>query len=61
MTAKKPKKAIGVAADGALVFNTGTDERGRRVLSESTVRKVGYLNDGTTWRLKPELTPRKRK
>jgi hypothetical protein len=49
-----PKRAIGVASDGALVFDTGRDERERKVLCEATVRRVGYLNDGTTWRLKPE-------
>ena len=54
MVTKAAQKVIGLAHDGALVFNTGVDERGRKVLSEATVRKVGYLNDGTTWRLKPD-------
>ena len=46
------KKVVGLASDGALVFNTGVDNRGRKVSTRASVRKVGFLNDGTTWTLK---------
>ena len=57
MVTNAAKKVIGVTSDGALVFATGFDERGRKVASAATVRKIGYLNDGTTWRLNPEAKP----
>ena len=45
------RKVVGLARDGALVFSTGLDDRGRQVSTQATVRKVGFLNDGTTWNL----------
>jgi hypothetical protein len=40
---------VGMSADGANVFSTGIDMKGRKVVKWATADVPGQLDDGTQW------------
>jgi hypothetical protein len=44
-------KAIGITADGQLVFSNGVDAMARKITHQASATTEGLMEDGTSWRL----------